>query len=70
MEKLFDRYRPEMHCMRGPRPKWLEKHGQVSSNCSRATEGELARAKGWREVVLNRLRELSAAHKQATTSLP
>ena len=30
MENLFDWYRPES--------KWLEKHGQVSSNCSRATE--------------------------------
>jgi hypothetical protein len=26
---------------------------------------ELARAKGWREAILTRLRELSAAHKQA-----
>jgi hypothetical protein len=25
---LFDPYRPELHYMRGPGPKWLEKHGQ------------------------------------------
>jgi hypothetical protein len=23
----FDRYRPELHYMRGPGPKWREKHG-------------------------------------------
>ena len=23
----FDHYRPEKHYMRGPGPKWLEKHG-------------------------------------------
>ena len=24
---LFDSYRPELHYMRGPGPKWREKHG-------------------------------------------
>jgi hypothetical protein len=27
MGYLSDRYRPELHYMRGPGPKWLEKHG-------------------------------------------
>jgi hypothetical protein len=27
MTKLFADYRPERHYMRGPGPKWLEKHG-------------------------------------------
>ena len=26
MRYLTDRYRPELHYMRGPGPKWLEKH--------------------------------------------
>jgi hypothetical protein len=26
---LADNYRPEMHYMRGPGPKWREKHGVV-----------------------------------------
>jgi len=26
---LFDAYRPELHYMRGPGPKWREKHGSV-----------------------------------------
>jgi hypothetical protein len=26
MGYLTDRYRPELHYMRGPGPKWLEKH--------------------------------------------
>ena len=25
---LFDRYRPELHYMRGPGPKWREKHAR------------------------------------------
>lgn len=28
MARLFDPYRPERHYMRGPGPKWREKHGQ------------------------------------------
>jgi len=27
---FFDPYRPELHYMRGPGPKWREKHGQSS----------------------------------------
>jgi hypothetical protein len=26
---LGDPYRPELHYMRGPGPKWREKHGQI-----------------------------------------
>jgi hypothetical protein len=26
MRELFDPYRPELHYMRGPGPKWREKH--------------------------------------------
>ncbi len=25
---LINRYRPELHYMRGPGPKWLERHGR------------------------------------------
>jgi hypothetical protein len=27
-QHLFDTYRPELYYMRGPGPKWHEKHGQ------------------------------------------
>ena len=27
---LFDGYHPELHYMRGPGPKWREKHGQMT----------------------------------------
>jgi hypothetical protein len=27
LSALFDPYRPELHYMRGPGPKWREKHG-------------------------------------------
>ncbi len=30
MGKLFDGYRPELHYMRGPGPKWHEKYDGVS----------------------------------------
>ena len=29
---LFDRYRPELHYMRGPGPKWREKHAAASAD--------------------------------------
>lgn len=25
---LFESYRPELHYMRGPGPRWIEKHGR------------------------------------------
>lgn len=30
-QHLFDSYRPELHYMRGPGPKWREKHGQPAA---------------------------------------
>jgi hypothetical protein len=27
---LFDAYRPEQHCMRGPGPKWRAKHALIA----------------------------------------
>ena len=27
VKELFDPYRPELHYMRGPGPKWRDKHG-------------------------------------------
>jgi hypothetical protein len=32
MEALFDPYRPEMHYMRGPGPKWQEQQRRASSS--------------------------------------
>jgi hypothetical protein len=31
MGKLIDGYRPELHYMRGPGPKWHEKHGSLAA---------------------------------------
>ena len=31
MKALFDPYRPEMHYMRGPGPKWHERHATMPS---------------------------------------
>jgi hypothetical protein len=29
--EIFDSYRPELHYMRGPGPKWHEKHAHAAS---------------------------------------
>lgn len=29
VRELTDPYRPELHYMRGPGPKWAEKHGRM-----------------------------------------
>jgi hypothetical protein len=38
---LFDPYRPELHYMRGPGPKWHEKHVHAAAD---PTSSELAQA--------------------------
>jgi hypothetical protein len=30
LRTIFNHYRPELHYMRGPGPKWLERHGSLS----------------------------------------
>ena len=30
LRMIFNHYRPELHYMRGPGPKWLESHGSRS----------------------------------------
>ena len=40
--RLFDPYRPEFHYMRGPGPKWREKHGNIPTrplNAPRKSNG-------------------------------
>ncbi len=32
MPDVFDSYRPELHYMRGPGPRWREKHGGAASD--------------------------------------
>lgn len=43
LKELFDPYRPERHYMRGPGPKWREKHAQVRI-ADRHWDRQLARA--------------------------
>ena len=43
LRDLFDPYRPELHYMRGPGPKWRAKHSQAHAQ-TRYINGELARA--------------------------
>jgi hypothetical protein len=35
LPRLFDPYRPELHYMRGPGPKWREKNRSVSAQVPR-----------------------------------
>jgi hypothetical protein len=39
MRYVTDRYRPELHYMRGPGPKWLEKHAGQSGAIVVPSEG-------------------------------
>jgi hypothetical protein len=43
LRDLFDPYRPELHYMRGPGPKWRAKHAQAYAP-ARHLNGEFARA--------------------------
>lgn len=31
LSRMVVRYRPELHYMRGPGPKWLQKHGAAAA---------------------------------------
>jgi hypothetical protein len=37
LRTIFNHYRPELHYMRGPGPKWLEKHGSRAVSPSEAS---------------------------------
>ncbi|HKA46825.1 MAG TPA: hypothetical protein VKD68_01590 [Methyloceanibacter sp.] len=41
MGKLFDSYRPELHYMRGPGPKWHAKHDGLPADEAEETRLEL-----------------------------
>jgi hypothetical protein len=41
-KELFDPYRPELHYMRGPGPKWREKHGAPAANRSHPPDAKPA----------------------------
>jgi hypothetical protein len=34
LKRSFDPYRPELHYMRGPGPKWREKHGNLGRSAT------------------------------------
>jgi hypothetical protein len=39
VQDVFDPYRPELHYMRGPGPRWLEKHGVTARDRRRRRIG-------------------------------
>jgi hypothetical protein len=67
MRYLTDRYRPELHYMRGPGPKWLEKHAGQSGAIVIQGEGHEESATPLRRIELTLRRWLPprwrAAHR-------
>jgi hypothetical protein len=53
MTKLFAEYRPERHYMRGPGPKWFEKHARIERVSE--TASERASASGFVKALARRL---------------
>jgi len=80
---LFDTYRPELHYLRGPGPKWREKHGALQTTRSGAlvtrppnavlvAEEDAFRDKGEYRAGGNRPLRAYASHlpTKQTTTLP
>jgi hypothetical protein len=42
VQDVFDPYRPELHYMRGPGPRWREKHGVTNAGMAISAETALA----------------------------
>jgi hypothetical protein len=49
---LADPYRPELHYMRGPGPKWREKYGQATPEVGRISTGTATTAETDRVMLL------------------
>jgi hypothetical protein len=60
MGKLINTYRPELHYMRGPGPKWLEKYGPKAPLQDQPKTADLVRS------IAIRLRRLSRCQRPAT----
>src|SRR3972149_1452180 len=60
MRYLSDRYRPELHYMRGPGPKWLEKHAGQSGAIVVPSEGHQMTSTLTRRIELTLRRWLPA----------
>ena|SRR5882757_499496 len=63
---ICDPYRPELHYMRGPGPKWRETHGHAvpsrsmfrrQQDCAAAEEDRRRTIATWRAIVADRLAE-------------
>ncbi|HEX5930495.1 MAG TPA: hypothetical protein VFY74_01915 [Methyloceanibacter sp.] len=68
MRYLTDRYRPELHYMRGPGPKWLEKHARQSGALVVQSEGHQASAAPLRRIALAFRRWIPARWRAAYTA--
>ena len=65
MRHLTDRYRPELHYMRGPGPKWLEKHAGDAGALVVHGEGHQVGASPLRRIELSFRRWLPARWRSA-----
>ena len=69
MRYLSDRYRPELHYMRGPGPKWLEKHAGQSGAIVMQSKGHQETASPLRRIELTLRRWLPARWSAAHAAL-
>jgi hypothetical protein len=69
MGYLTDRYRPELHYMRGPGPKWRAKHAGRSGALVVRSEGYHASASPLRRIELAFRRLLAARWRTAHRAL-
>jgi hypothetical protein len=44
--EIFDSYRPELHYMRGPGPRWREKHAHIAEVSSISHQQQTCRSTG------------------------
>jgi hypothetical protein len=65
MRHLTDRYRPELYYMRGPGPKWLEKHARRASALVVQGEGHQAGVSPLRRIERSFRRWLPARWRSA-----
>lgn len=68
MRHLTDRYRPELHYMRGPGPKWLEKHAGLAGALVVQGEGHQAHVSPLRRIALSLRRWVPARWRAAYTT--
>ena len=48
--EIFDSYRPDLHYMRGPGPRWREKHAHITAVLSLSRQQQICRSTRYRRL--------------------